>query len=92
MEIHSKGGGIHYTVDCVKRASVGELMESFTDRLTAMMRSGTTTVEAKSGYGLDTENEIKMLQVLNSVSHPMDISITYCGAHAIPKYYTPPLV
>jgi imidazolonepropionase-like amidohydrolase len=49
---------------------------------------GTVLVEGKSGYGLDTENEIKMLRVLERAKRelPIDISSTFCGAHAVPKY------
>jgi len=54
-----------------------------------MTKYGTTTVEAKSGYGLDAPNEIKMLRVINRAKQEMknsvDISCTYCGAHSIPR-------
>ncbi|XP_041379330.1 LOW QUALITY PROTEIN: probable imidazolonepropionase [Gigantopelta aegis] len=87
MDIHQQGGGIHYTVNCVRQASPDQLYASLIDRLSAMLRCGTTVVEAKSGYGLDTTTEIKMLQVLNRArqEHPISLSITYCGAHAVPK-------
>ena len=56
-----------------------------------MIKCGTTTVEAKSGYGLDAPNEIKMLRVLHRAKTEMkdkiDISTTYCGAHSVPKYF-----
>ena len=55
-----------------------------------MIKCGTTTVEAKSGYGLDAPNEIKMLRVIHraktELKDKIDISCTYCGAHSIPKY------
>ena len=88
MDIHQQGGGIHYTVNCVRQASPDQLYASLINRLSAMLRCGTTVVEAKSGYGLDTKTEIKMLQVLNRAQqeHPISLSITYCGAHAVPKY------
>ncbi|CAI8036955.1 Probable imidazolonepropionase [Geodia barretti] len=87
MEVHAKGGGIHYTVDCVRRASLDQLYTSLDRRLTAMLTTGTTVVEAKSGYGLDLENETKMLRAIERAKreHAMTISSTYCGAHAIPK-------
>lgn len=87
MDIHAKGGGIHYTVDCVRRATVEQLYTSLDRRLTTMMTMGTTMVEAKSGYGLDLENELKMLRVIERAKreHAMTISSTYCGAHAVPK-------
>ncbi|RCN27305.1 imidazolonepropionase domain protein, partial [Ancylostoma caninum] len=52
-----------------------------------MLRNGTTTLEAKSGYGLDTESELKMLRVLSRVPEEtsLEISATFCGAHAVPK-------
>ena len=88
MDIHAQGGGIHYTVDCVHKATPEILYQSLVTRLSSMMQYGTTTAEAKSGYGLDLENEVKMLQVLNKAQteHPMSLSVTYCGAHAVPKY------
>ena len=87
MDIHAQGGGIHYTVDCVRKATPEQLYESLVSRLSAMMRYGTTTVEAKSGYGLDVEAEVKMLKVLDRArkEHPITLSVTYCGAHAVPK-------
>ncbi len=87
MEIHSKGGGIHYTVNCVRMASFDTLYSSLSERLWAMLRCGTTLVEAKSGYGLDLGNEYKMLRVIEKAKkdHPISISSTYCGAHAVPK-------
>jgi len=89
MDIHQAGGGIHFTVDHVHKATEEELYQSLKQRLHKMVKCGTTTVEAKSGYGLDKENELKMLRVINrarnELSKMVDISITYCGAHAIPK-------
>lgn len=87
MDIHAKGGGIHFTVDCVRQASVDQLYISLSERLSAMLRCGTTLVEAKSGYGLDFDNEYKMLEVIERAKreHPISISTTYCGAHAVPK-------
>ena len=87
MEVHAKGGGIHYTVGCVRRATAEQLYTSLDRRLTAMLSTGTTVVEVKSGYGLDLDNELKMLRVIERAKreHPMTISSTYCGAHAIPK-------
>ena len=64
MNIHAKGGGIHFTVDCVHQASIDQDYSSLSERLLAMLRCGTTLVEAKSSYGLDFENEGKMLEVI----------------------------
>ena len=87
MEVHAQGGGIHFTVDCVRRATPDQLYASLDRRLTTMLTTGTTVVEAKSGYGLDLDNETKMLRVIERAKreHAMTVSSTYCGAHAIPK-------
>jgi len=87
MEVHAAGGGIHFTVDKTRAASEQELLELLVPRLRRMMQAGTTTVECKSGYGLDEENEIKMLKVLEEAKKivPIEISSTSCGGHAVPK-------
>ncbi|XP_065183367.1 probable imidazolonepropionase [Sycon ciliatum] len=87
MDVHAAGGGIHYTVDHVRKASLEELTQPLVGRLRRMMQGGTTLVEAKSGYGLDAPSEIKMLRAIEKARSivPIDISSTYCGAHAIPK-------
>jgi len=89
MDIHKMGGGIHFTVNHVREASEQELYDTLIKRLHAMSKCGTTVLEAKSGYGLDAESEIKMLRVIDKARKEMasiiDISSTYCGAHAIPK-------
>ncbi len=64
LEILKKGGGIHATVKAVREATQKQLAASLRDRLGAMLREGTTTVEVKSGYGLNTENEMKMLRAI----------------------------
>lgn len=81
------GGGIHFTVDHTRQADEQALFASFSDRLRQMIQSGTTLVECKSGYGLDLANEIKMLRVIEQARRKcqIDISSTYCGAHAVPK-------
>ncbi|KAJ8046502.1 putative imidazolonepropionase [Holothuria leucospilota] len=86
-EIHQAGGGIHFTTEKTRAASEDELLASFKDRLMSMLRYGTTTVECKSGYGLDTDSEIKMLRVIERARKevPIEISSTFCGAHAVPK-------
>merc|ERR1719483_2776 len=87
MEVHAAGGGIHYTVDKTRAASEEELVEMVVERMKGMIRAGTTTVEAKSGYGLDTETEVKMLRVLKQAKSKVKIEIspTFCGAHSVPK-------
>ena len=87
MEVHAAGGGIHFTVERTREASEAELVELLVPRLWRMLRAGTTTVECKSGYGLDTETELKMLRVLEAAKKivPIEISSTFCGAHAVPR-------
>ena len=88
MDIHNAGGGIGFTVERVRKASEEELYTSLRKRLLRMLRSGTTLVEAKSGYGLEVESEMKMLRVIEKAKKelPIEISSTFCGAHSVPKY------
>ncbi|MCT4662860.1 MAG: imidazolonepropionase [Tissierellales bacterium] len=89
MEIMERGGGIVNSVEGTKKASYEELLKLGEKRLDSMMRFGVTTVEGKSGYGLDYDTEIKQLEVmreLNSV-HELDIVPTFLGAHAVPNEY-----
>ncbi|XP_041917296.1 probable imidazolonepropionase [Alosa sapidissima] len=87
MEVHKAGGGIHFTVEQTRRASEGVLQGALMGRLTRMLRAGTTLVECKSGYGLDTHTEMTMLRTIHAArhTHPIGISATYCGAHAVPR-------
>ncbi|KAM5170494.1 putative imidazolonepropionase [Mantella aurantiaca] len=87
MDIHQSGGGINFTVDHTEAASEEELYYSFRQRLQRMLRTGTTLVECKSGYGLKLETELKMLRVIERAHRELDIDIscTYCGAHSVPK-------
>jgi imidazolonepropionase len=87
LEILKRGGGIFYTVDETRKASFTQLLQQSNKRLNTMLSYGTTTCEAKTGYGLDVETEIKMLKVQKKLqeNHPMDIVSTFLGAHAIPK-------
>lgn len=87
MEIHAKGGGIGFTVGHTRNASEEKLLLLLQQRLDRMMRQGTTLVEGKSGYGLETETEMKLLRVLHEADqkHPVDIVSNYCGAHSVPK-------
>lgn len=88
MDVHRAGGGIHFTVEHTRAATTSELLGSLGSRLTRMLRAGTTLVECKSGYGLELQTEVKMLEVIEKArrSLPINISSTYCGAHAVPKY------
>jgi imidazolonepropionase len=91
MDIHKAGGGIGFTVEHTRKSSEQELEALFLERLRRMLRLGTTTIEAKSGYGLDLDTEIKLLRILHTAKYktPMDIVATYCGAHSVPKGKTP---
>lgn len=86
MAIMNRGGGIIHTTRATREATEEELFESGRQRLDAMMRLGITTVEGKSGYGLNKETELKQLRVMRRLneSHPVDIVPTYMGAHATP--------
>lgn len=88
MDVHRAGGGIHFTVEHTRAAGALELLSSLTSRLARMLRTGTTLVECKSGYGLELQTEVKMLDVIEQARRtlPINISSTYCGAHAVPKY------
>ncbi|MFX0140700.1 MAG: imidazolonepropionase [Candidatus Hodarchaeota archaeon] len=89
LEILNAGGGILKTVKATRKASIEKLVENGKKILDRMMKFGTTTVETKSGYGLDVENEIKSLRaakILNN-EHPIDLISTFLGAHAIPPEY-----
>lgn len=88
MDVHRAGGGIHFTVEHTRAAGSSELLASLSGRLARMQRAGTTLVECKSGYGLELQTELKMLEVIEEARRtlPINISSTYCGAHAVPKY------
>jgi len=89
MEILERGEGILKTVRETRKASRDELVESCKKTLDTMLEHGTTTVEAKSGYGLTTRDEVKCLEVMKVLKekHPIDIVPTFLGAHAIPLEY-----
>ena len=90
LDIHKKEGGIAFTAKCTKAASEAELQQEVKRRFDRMIALGTTTVEAKSGYGFDTETELKQLRVLNAVSqeHPITVVSTFLGAHGVPPGLT----
>ncbi len=89
MAIMNRGGGIINTVKATRNASKKELIESGKRRLDSMLSFGVTTVEGKSGYGLDETTEIKQLEVMKALNHihPIEIVSTFLGAHAVPKKY-----
>jgi imidazolonepropionase len=88
-EISAAGGGILSTVKATRDASEDDLVASARGRLAEMLRCGTTTAEAKSGYGLETASELKMLRAIRrlAVEQPVELSATFLGAHEIPKEY-----
>lgn len=88
-EIARQGGGILSTVEATRKASADDLYASARARVEALMQQGVTTVEIKSGYGLDLETESKMLDVATRLRDtlPIDIQRTFLGAHALPKAY-----
>ena len=89
MEIMAAGGGIMNTVRATRAANVEQLVEESQTRLDRMLAHGTTTAEAKTGYGLDAENELKMLEAIRRLDaeHPVDLVPTFMGAHAVPTEY-----
>jgi imidazolonepropionase len=89
LEILEQGGGILSSVKHVCQASEDELYEMTRRHALSALKTGTTTLEIKSGYGLDTENELKMLRVIDRLAcdGAQDIVATFLGAHAIPVTY-----
>jgi imidazolonepropionase len=89
LEILKRGGGILSTVQATRKASEEELFEKAKFHLDRMLSYGVTTVEAKSGYGLDEETELEQLRVVKRLQneHPVDLVSTFLGAHAIPPEY-----
>lgn len=85
-EISRAGGGIVSTVSATRAASEEELLDDALRRVDALIAEGVTTLEVKSGYGLDVETEIKMLRVARSISRHREIEVvtSFLGAHAIP--------
>ena len=89
LEIQNGGGGIQSTTNATRQATEEELTRKAAQALDEMMSFGVTTCEAKSGYGLATEHELKALQVIENLSRrrPMDIVPTFMGAHLVPAEY-----
>jgi imidazolonepropionase len=89
MDILARGGGILSTVRATRKAGKNELMAAAGSRLDRLLAHGVTTIEGKSGYGLDLKTEVKQLQVMAALNkrHPIDIIPTFLGAHAIPDAY-----
>jgi len=89
LQILTEGGGIHATVEATRRASFEELRDAALRRVALAASGGTTTLEAKSGYCLDSEGELKLLEVSRSLAaeQPIEIVSTFLGAHVVPTAY-----
>jgi len=89
MEVMNAGGGIMSTVRKTREAGVDQLVEEAMPRIRRMLRHGTTTVEAKSGYGLETAAELRQLEAIQrlGLADVVDIVPTFLGAHALPTDY-----
>jgi imidazolonepropionase len=89
LEILANGGGILSTVERTREAPFDRLVEDAARRLDKMLGCGTTTVEIKTGYGLDLETELKMLQVIEQLDkvHAVDVIPTLLAAHAVPREF-----
>ena len=87
LDILAQGGGILSTVRATRAASGKELEDKARLALDEMLAFGTTTCEAKSGYGLDKETELRQLRAIRALdgSHPIDLVPTFLGAHALPE-------
>lgn len=89
LEIQKSGGGIYYTVKKTRAASKETLKKEARERINNMAIHGTTTAEAKSGYGLDYKTEKKMLEVINELNGELiELTPTFLGAHLVPEGYT----
>ncbi len=89
LDIMAAGGGINNTVTSTRQASDVHLLEESRSRSLSIFRYGTTTAEAKTGYGLTLESEMRLLKTLMTLNQegPLEIIPTFMGAHAIPKEY-----
>ncbi|MCW1928815.1 imidazolonepropionase [Bhargavaea beijingensis] len=89
MDIMNAGGGIHATARMTRKATEEELYRQAERRLDSFLRHGVTTVEGKSGYGMELQTELKQLNVMKQLNerHPVDIIPTFMGAHAVPPEF-----
>jgi imidazolonepropionase len=89
MDIMNAGGGIHATTKMTREATENQLVEQAKKRLDSFLKHGVTTVEGKSGYGLDAETELKQLRVMKRLQqeHVIDLVPTFMGAHAVPTEF-----
>lgn len=90
QEIAKKGGGILKTVNSVRNTSIVELFQLMEKRIKEFISQGITTIEIKSGYGLDFDNEIKLLHAIKLIdeSYPIDVISTFLGAHTFPVEFS----
>ncbi|MBU3019260.1 imidazolonepropionase [Paraglaciecola agarilytica] len=88
-EIAKQGGGIQSTVNATRQASYESLLHLAKNRAARLIEEGVTTIEVKSGYGLDLETELRMLHVAKDLERTLSVNIepTYLGAHSVPKEY-----
>lgn len=89
LEILEKGGGILSSVRSLRKMDAETLFKVTKERVLSALSFGTTTIEIKSGYGLDLESELKMLEVIERIRRetPLDVAATFMGAHAVPAEY-----
>lgn len=87
-EIARKGGGIYSTVNATRKGSVEKLSHALEERLQKFLEQGVTTVEVKTGYGLESVYEIKLLQAIKKAKTKVNVIPTFLGAHAVPKNMT----
>ncbi len=88
-QLQALDGGIHSTVRATREATLDELVDASLPRIARMLASGTTTIEVKTGYGLDVATEVKMLDAIDRICNvlPIDTIPTYLGAHVVPPEY-----
>jgi imidazolonepropionase len=89
MEIMAEGGGIMSTVRATRQATVGQLVAANLPRLQRMLAYGTTSVETKTGYGLETDAELRQLEAMIRLDreHPVELTFTFLPAHAVPEAF-----
>ncbi len=89
-DISAAGGGIFSTVTATRKASESDLLATARKRARHFLKQGITTFEVKTGYGLDLENELKLLSVIKNLNHiaPQNIHATFLGAHALPPEFS----
>lgn len=89
VDIYNEGLGIRYTTEQINQSPIEQLVNHLSRYLQRMSKLGTTTVEVKSGYGLNADAEVKMLRAIELARQKfegkIDVIATFCGAHAIPK-------